>query len=154
MRLLKALALRIFERKSRFLRLYSATVQHQHDDDTLDLMPDDSRVRGTGLQRVSIRHGLPGVRVRVAQGAIVRLGYENGDPRRPYAALWNAGSIEQLSFDGGTQPIARKGDPVRVYWPATCQIVGTLGPLPFTGTITIATASAGVIEGGKDNVLA
>lgn len=133
---------------------YSSTVQLQHEDDSLDLLPDDSRVRGTGLGHVPIRHGLPGVRVRVSAGARMMLGFENGDPRAPYAALWEPGAIESISFDGGTRPIARKGDPVACFWPPSLAITGLLGGIAFAGAITIATPSPGIIDGGKDNVLA
>lgn len=151
------------ERLTRIIRsvmrgtLYHATfdcsVERQHDDDTLDLLPDDKRVRDRGLTGVPIRHGLPGVRVRVAVGSRVLLGFENGDPRRPYAALWQRGSIEEIAFDGGSSPIARAGDGVRVIWPSI-SVTGTVPGGTITGTLSIGTVTAGVIEQGNPNFLA
>lgn len=151
---LKAWIRRLVRRETLYLVTYSAVVQQQHDDDTIDVLPDDERVRGNGLQRVQIRHGLPGVRVRVRQGSTVLLSWENGNPKRPYAAMWEPSAIESIAFDGGTRPVARKGDPVALYWPSPLSISGTLGTVPFTGTITVLTTSPGIIQGGKDNVLA
>lgn len=137
-----------------YLRNFAATVEGQHDDDTLDLLPDDERVRGTGLSRVPIRHGLPGVRVRVPVGARVLLGFEAGDPTRPFAHLWDPGSIESLSFDGGEAPIARAGDPVACYWPASVPFTATLAGNAFVGAMTIGTPGAGIIQSGAARVKA
>lgn len=139
-----------------YLRTYEATVERQHDDDSLDLLPDDPAVRGRGLQHVPIRHGLPGVRVRVALGSRVLLGFVQADPSRPYASLWQAGSIEEIMFDGGTAPVARQGDAVAVYWPTPIPITGTVsGVGALVGaTLTITTPSAGVIQVGASRVKA
>jgi hypothetical protein len=133
---------------------YECTVERQHDDDSLDLLPDDERVRGTGLSRVELWHGLPGVRVKVVVGSRVLLAFRNGDPTKPYASLWQRGSIEEISFDGGQSPIARQGDAVAVYWPPSLTIVGAIPAGALTGTVTIGTQSAGVIQTGATKVLA
>jgi hypothetical protein len=39
-----------------------------------------------------MRHGIPGLTVKVAVGEYVNLFFENGDPKRPAAALWPDGS--------------------------------------------------------------
>ena len=135
---------------------FACTVHGQNDDDSLELLPDDERVRGNGLSNVPIRHGVPGVRVRVVVGSRVLLGFENGDPRRPYAALWEPGSIESIRFDGGNKPIARKGDPVAVYWPAKCTVAGTLGGVPFVSDpmgVTLNGPTVGIIDDGNPKVL-
>jgi hypothetical protein len=88
-----------------YLTLYSATVQRQAADGTLDLVVDDLRLQAQGLQSVPIRHGLPGVTVEVATGARVMLGFDSGDPARPYAALWHEGSVTKVHV-GGTEAVA------------------------------------------------
>lgn len=137
-----------------FLGTYEATVERQHADGSLDLLPDDARVRGTGTSNVPLRHGLPGVDVRVVVGSRVLLGFVGGDRRRPYAALWAPGSIESISFDGGEASVARAGDSVTVFWPPSCPVVGTIGGLPFTGTMTITSPSVGLIDAGAQRVRA
>ena len=139
-----------------YLRSYECTVEAQNDDGTVDLLPDDAAVRGTGLQSVPIYHGLPAVTVRVVPGARVLLQFVRGDPSKPYASLWRSGDIEEISFNGGQAPVARQGDPVAVYWPATATIVGTIvAPSgAFTGTLTLGTQSAGVIQSGAARVKA
>lgn len=135
---------------------YAASVEAQHDDDTLDLLPDDESIRGTGLSHVPIRHGLPGVRVRVVVGSRVLLRFEAGDPRRPYAALWEPGAIEEISFDGGQAPVARRGDSVAVYWPGILTVGpgSTINGQPFAGTVIVSSQSAGIIQSGAPRVKA
>lgn len=144
-------------RQTLYCRSFEATVERDHGDNTLDLLPDDARVRGTGLSRVPIRHGLPGVTVRVVTGSRVLLGFVEADPRKPYASLWQPGSIEEVSFDGGEASIARVGDIVVCSWPASLAFTGTLaGPVSGTiaGTLTIGTQSSGTIQSGAARVRA
>jgi hypothetical protein len=84
-----------------YSRLYPAKVVAQDADGTLHLYPDDERMRGSGLTGVPMRHGVPGLTVRVAVGEYVMLGFEGGQPSRPYAALWPDGSsVESLTLHG------------------------------------------------------
>lgn len=136
-----------------YLRSYECTVEQQNADDTLDLIPDDASIRGTGLQSVPIYHGLPAVRVRVSPGARVLLQFVGGDPTKPYASLWRSGDIEEILFNGGSAPIARQGDAVAIYWPEVL-VSGTAGGVAVTGTVTIGTQSAGVIQTGASKVKA
>jgi hypothetical protein len=148
---------RYVTRQTLYLHEFECTVERDHGDGTLDLLPDDLRVRGTGLSRVSIRHGLPGVTVRVVTGSRVLLGFVEGDPRRPYASLWQPGSIEEISFDGGDASVARLGDIVVCSWPSSLAFTGTLaGAVSGTiaGTLTIATQSSGTIQSGAQRVRA
>lgn len=92
-------------RDAMFLGQYTATVIAQGADGSLDLLPDDRRIQGQGLQSVPIRHGLPGCTVKVAPGEQVLLGFDGGDPRQPYAALWHAGSVLEVHI-GGSIPVA------------------------------------------------
>lgn len=138
-----------------YLRSYECTVEAQSADGSLDLLPDDERIRGTGLQGVPIYHGLPGVTVRVVTGARVLLQFVGGDPTKPYASLWRSGDIEEISFDGGSAPVARQGDPVAVYWPTSVPIAGTINGGALTGAfLTIATQGSGVIQSGAARVKA
>lgn len=92
-------------RDSLYLGQYASQVIAQGADGTLDLLPEDVRLRAQGLQAVPIRHGLPGVKVKVAPGEIVLMSFENGDPRLPYAALWHEGQVLSVEI-GGTLPVA------------------------------------------------
>lgn len=73
-----------------YSRIYPGTVVQQNGDGTLQVTPDNATVRGTGLDKVPIRHGLPGIKVEnVPAGARVRVGWDNGDPAAPFAVLWD-----------------------------------------------------------------
>jgi hypothetical protein len=137
-------------RDTRYHKLYPCTVEAQAADGTLDLTPDDESVRGTGTQSVQIRHGLPGVTVKVKKGARLLLGFEAGNPERPFASLWEPGAIEEISIDGGDKPVAREGDAVTCFWPPSVPVTGTLGGVPFAGTMTITSPAPGIIDTGAE----
>lgn len=92
-----------------YFALYDATVKSQSADlTTVDLQPEDPRIGG--LQRVPIRNGLAGCSQEVPTGTKIRLGWDRGDPRRPFAALWDGGeNVTRLKLGGNTDA-ARKGD--------------------------------------------
>jgi hypothetical protein len=92
-------------RDSLFLGQYTARVVAQAADGSLDLLPDDFRLKASGLQSVPIRHGLPGVKVKVPPGESVLLAFDAGDPRQPYAALWHEGQVLEVQI-GGAIPVA------------------------------------------------
>ena len=89
-------------RRMDYLALYPCKVVSQGADDTLELQPDDARI--PGLSKVPIRHGLPGVKVKVNSGARILLGFENGDPRQPYAALWTMNGADLQEIQIGNSP--------------------------------------------------
>lgn len=81
---------------------------------TVDVVPDDDRMPPQGLSKVPLRHGAPGLEVTVAPGTSVLIGFENGDPGRARAFLWQGGeTVERIVFNattfvaggaGGAQP--------------------------------------------------
>ena len=98
-----------------YLAKYPATVVRQTADGlALDVVPDDDRIKGRGLTRVPIRHGSPGWGVRVPSGTRVSVGFDAGDPRRPYVSDWEPGSVTEVSFAAGTRGANRIGDMVTV----------------------------------------
>lgn len=80
-------------------KLYPCKVVGQSADWlTVDLMPDDAIVRGSGLRNVPIRFGVPGLRPRLKVGARCQLSWEAADPKRPFAALFERdGIIEHVT---------------------------------------------------------
>lgn len=144
------------------LAFYSARVVRQNEDGTLELKPDEKRF-GDGLSAVPIRHGLPGVSVRVKSGARILLGFDGGDVRRPFAALWEPGSLESLTIEAETKvvviapsvvlgdedkaaPVATLGCVVECLMPPLVPIAGTLNGAPFSGSLTITDPILGVID--------
>lgn len=73
-----------------YFTFYDATVITQSADMlSVDVRPGDQRL--SGITRVPLRHGLPGVTVQVTPGATIRIGWDRGNPSMPYAALWQGG---------------------------------------------------------------
>lgn len=95
-------------RRVDYQALYAARVVGQAADGTLELLPDDPRV--PPCRGVPIRAGLPGVRAEVPAGARALLTYEQGDPRRPVAALWELGSVTSLFVNASERRVARTDD--------------------------------------------
>jgi hypothetical protein len=134
-------------RDVRYHKLYPCVVQRQDAGGALDLYPDDEEIRGSGTSGVPIKHGLPGCTVRVKVGARVLMGFENGDPNRPYASLWEHDGLESISFDDGTQPLARLGDLVASGGPMTGCTITTTVPVPAPpGVIAPGTPIIGFIS--------
>ena len=74
-----------------YARMYRAKVVAQDDDsDQVDVRPDLPLL--PDMAKISIRHGVPGLRVSVELGSYVLIGWDDGRPDRPFAALWTAGT--------------------------------------------------------------
>jgi hypothetical protein len=69
-------------------RLYPATVARQNADGTLQVVPDDPALQGSGLDRVVVLQASPGHKLEWQDGARVYLGFAAGDPSRPFAIGW------------------------------------------------------------------
>jgi hypothetical protein len=82
------------------LGLYPAQVQAvASDGSTLDVAPADTRI--SGEKNVQLRVGVPGQVAIVQPGAVVLLGWEGGDPKRPYCVPhWDQGAnVSKLTFN-------------------------------------------------------
>ena len=115
------------------LALYPARVVSQGADGRLDLVPEDARI--APCSGVPLRYGAPGLTATVPGGGRVLLGYEHGDPGRPYAALWESGAVTALSVNGGTVKVARNGD-------ATNTGAVTASTTPPAGVLTLTPRGA------------
>lgn len=74
-----------------YARMYRAKVISQNDDtDELDLRPDNPLL--PDMAKIPLRHGFPGLRVSVAKGSYVLVGWDDGRPDRPFAGLWTPGT--------------------------------------------------------------
>ena len=142
-----------------YLTLYSATVVRQAADGTLDLLPDDIRLQSSGLQGVPIRHGLPGVTVTVPANERVLLGFESGDPARPYAALWHAGQVTSVQV-GGPEPVALAAlvsarlDALQQAYDTHTHLVTTTGTAAAqSGTAAATTSTVGPLDPVASEVL-
>lgn len=123
-----------------YFALYDAKVITQAGN-ALDLQPLDSRLPGFGS--VPLRIGIPGVTATVQPGCVVRLGWDRGDPQRPFCCLFDASatalslslSASSITLNNGTLPVARQTDTV----------TGQAGPYPLSG---------GIVAGGNATVKA
>lgn len=94
---------RRIENRLDYTRVYTAKVLRQSGG-KVDVMPDDSRMRGQGITGVPLRLGMPGVEVSFPPGAQVLLGWENDDPSKPYASLWLMGAaLASMTITGNVE---------------------------------------------------
>lgn len=124
----------------------------QNPDDTLQLLPDDDVMRASGLDKVPMRFGMPGFRVRLKPGARCHLAFAGHDPARPFATSFDANpdfvdSVECVA-GGRSAGIARLGDSVKVFVApgVPIPVSGTVSGAPFAGVMTIATPLQAIIE--------
>ena len=134
------------------LAWYPAKVVTQHADQTLDVKPDEKRL--PSMSHVPLRYALPGLSVKVQGGARVLVGFEGGDLRHPIATLWEGEGLQEIAFDGGTQPVARVGDTVSLSIPPGTSLTGLLSGQPFTGTFMAPVQLTGTILTGNTKVRA
>jgi hypothetical protein len=93
------------EKRIRYSRSYSARVVKQNANGTMQILPDDPTFKGSGLDQVKIRLGVPGT-VTVPKGARVELVFEDGDPQKPIATAFHDGSLTELSLGSGADFVA------------------------------------------------
>lgn len=146
-------------RKLDYLASYPGQIVAVNGDGTVDVRPDDERIRGFGLARLPIRRGLPGwTTVTPAEGDRCRIRFDGGDPKRPYVADFEGTSGASLVFNEGTKAVARVDDEVRV---GKILLVHTMGavsafqafPASDAGDIAAEVARAAAVSGGATAIL-
>lgn len=118
------------------LGMYRAKVVAQSSDMlSLDVQPDDTRI--PGMSGIPLRL-TPGLRCKVAAGKFVLVGWDGGDPSKPYATpAWDAaGTTVEIHVDGGdiilnggTLKVAREHDGLNV---GTLSGMSPAGPVNLT----------------------
>jgi len=109
----------------------SVVIGQSADLETLELYPDSAVIRGQGIARVPLRHGLPGCKVQVTPGSRVILFFEDSDPQQPAAGLWPTGSgVLSLSIES-TVALTLKAP-----------IINVQGNLAVTGNVSAAGIAA------------
>ena len=93
--------------------VYSYIVVTQNSDKTLEVNPEDPS-RTPTLSSVPIFYDNPATKVTVKKGAVCRVRFVNGDPRRPEAFGFQHGDYELLELGDDGFPLARQGDLVAI----------------------------------------
>lgn len=137
----------LVERFTHYTRFYKLTVcevvRQSEDLLSVDLRPETSDI--APMADVPIRLGVPGIKAKIAIGQSMLLGFENGDPRRPFAIAHGSKTVcEELVLDASVRvsvdapsvelskessPVARLGDSISLI-----VMIGSV-PTPCVGTI-------------------
>lgn len=132
--------------------LYPASVVSQDGaGGPLDLRPDTEALPPP--QAVPLRV-VNGVKLTLPAGTRVLLGYEGGDPSKPYATLGPFAEVSRFAVNGASTRAAREGDDVTAgaelaAWMAS--VTAKVNTLPGTPTTT-APSVLGTISEGSDVV--
>jgi hypothetical protein len=71
-----------------YRRIYRAKVMAQSGDlDRVDVRPFDPSL--PDMAGIELRHGVPGIKVQVQPGCTIQIGWDDGKPHQPFAALWS-----------------------------------------------------------------
>ncbi len=132
--------------------LYPASVLSQDGaGGPLDLRPDSAALPPP--QAVPLR-GVLGVKLTIPVGTRVLLGYEAGDPSKPYAVLGPFADVARFAVNGASTRAAREGDDVTrtsdfAQWmTSVATALNTLAP----GSVATSPAVLGTISEGSDVV--
>ena len=109
---LKRLVETFVGRRIDYAKMYPSVVNEQNADGTLDLTPDDDKIKGDGFKNIKISYGLPGVTATVPAGGRVNLYFQNGDPKQPRAALWEGSGVTLITVgaSGSAKVVVLDGD--------------------------------------------
>ena len=90
-----------------YFAMYDAKIVSQAaDGTTVDVQPGDPRL--PGLSAVPLRNGVAGTVCKVSPGTFVRLGWDRGDPSRPFACLWQGGeTVTEIQIAGSLVPFVK-----------------------------------------------
>jgi hypothetical protein len=102
-RLVQALrAIQRFEPMHAYRRLYRAKFIGQSADlQRVDVRPYDPSL--PDMAGIELRHGIPGAKVQVSSGCTLQVGWDDGKPDKPFAALWSSdASATRIVFPVGT----------------------------------------------------
>lgn len=136
-------------RRVDYFALYPCKVVSQNNDGTLELKPDSTRL--PGLSKVRIRHGLPGVAVKIDGGSRVLLGFEGGSPTAPYAALWefDGAKLTEIAIGDGPTSFIALATAVKDRLDALQTAINThTHDVSTTGTATAQTGTAAPTTNG------
>lgn len=143
------------------MKLWEARVEVQRADGTLDLIADDKRVGD--CPGTPIYHGVPGLSVKVAKGARIKVGFDAASPTGRFAALWTTDAeaieltlkvpkmtidAEEVYIAGGHAPVIREGDVIMMPFGAA----GTPTPTPIMYAPSVV--DEGAPPAGKSKVRA
>lgn len=118
------------------LALYRAEVKARAaNGSTVDLQPTNPLI--PPIQNVPVRVSIPSATFKIGVGSVCRLGWDDGDPAKPYAvpAFDLGGTLDEMTIAGGTKGVARDGDAVEL---GQCYV--TVGAGAVTGVFINGTA--------------
>ena len=92
---------------------------------TVDVRPYDPLL--PDMAGIPLRHGVPGITVSVTPGCSVQVGWDDGRPDRPFAALWSSdASAVSITIDTPSLGLGSSATHAAVYGPELARALTTL----------------------------
>lgn len=140
----------------RYRCLYRCKVVGQSGD-VVDVRPYDTAL--PDMARIPLRHGVPGLQVQVTPGCSVQVGFDDGRPDRPFAALWStdasavrvviAGASVELG-EASPSNYAVKGDALIS---ELTSVIGSIGGAMFSlGQLGVAADCASFVSSASSTL--
>lgn len=131
---------------TRFYGRYSYTISNPSSS-TVDASPVDKSLGLPDLQSVPIVADSISTYVP-PDGGKCHIQFLDGVPTQPIC-VWTDEAPTMASILGGSNPVARQGDPTTSFLQPTLPIQGLLNGQPFTGVITVVNPISGRIVSGS-----
>ena len=139
-----------------YRRIYRAKVVAQSADlQRVDVRPFDPSL--PDMAGIELRHGVPGIKVQVQPGCSIQIGWDDGKPHQPFAALWSAdASAVKISIPATLLELGMVGAPFSLVqgepWQFTFNTLMTLltaamvsvQPIAVDGGTSIAALLTGI----------
>lgn len=134
-----------------YFAAYECTVRGVDSDGNLDLEPFDERLK-EGPQHAEIKAPAGYEKIVPKVGSVCMLQFKNGKPDAPYVACFSLDATfsevairaDTITLNGGTAPVARKGDSVGV-------LTGKVSD-PMTGIVTFTLIPPGGVPSSGPSV--
>lgn len=118
-------------------------VKQSADGSKVDLKPDDSRI--PQCSDILIKWGPPGITALITVGCFMHLGWENGDPGRPYACFAEGSHVTKLVLEADQVYVSGEAGAKKL---ATEDHVHTVSVIQGVGSPTTLTTATPTGVGG------
>jgi hypothetical protein len=133
---------------------YRCKVDRQKASGRVDVTVTDDRMKGRGVGDCNVRVGIPLATLKILPGATCLVGWEDGDPARPYVTDFDQGATAtSVQVGDNARGAAFVGGTVKHIFPTIVPFTGTVAGAPAAGVLTIIEAGVGMIQDGSPALL-
>ncbi len=141
--------LRKVRAEGEFAYRYRCKVDRVKASGRVDVTVTDDRMKGRGVGDCNVRVGIPLTTLTILAGATCLVGWEDGDPARPYVSDFDQGAVAtSIQLGDQSRGAAFVGGTVKHMFPPVMPFTGTVAGAPAAGVLTIIESGVGMIQDG------